>query len=145
MNKLFTISLPVLLLVCFLPGCASVVTGDIERVRVITYPPEAVVTVTDDKGYLLYKGVTPANIPMRKSSGFFQRQDFDMSIEREGYEPVYMTLQGVTSSWYVAGNALLLPSGLGLLGWLVVDPFTGAMWTYEPQYVELNLLQSQVK
>ena len=146
MKNLLTVcmSVSVLFAVTFLGGCASVVSGDVERVRVITYPSEAVVTVTDDRGYLLYKGVTPANISMRKSPGFFERQDFNMLIERERYESVYMALQGVTSSWYVAGNALLLPTGIGLLGWLVIDPYTGAMWTYEPHHVELNLLPSKV-
>lgn len=39
------------------------------------------------------------------------------------------------NGWYLAGNILLG----GLIGWIIVDPITGGMWTLSPEEISLNL------
>jgi len=39
------------------------------------------------------------------------------------------------SAWYVAGNFVFG----GLIGWLIVDPLTGGMWTISPENVDASM------
>jgi len=44
-------------------------------------------------------------------------------------------LEGTPGGWYIGGN-LLFGGGMG---WLIVDPSTGAMWTLEPADMSVTL------
>jgi hypothetical protein len=56
-----------------------------------------------------------------------------MTFQKEGYEPQTATLQKELDAWYL-GNILLG----GLIGMLIVDPLTGAMWKLPPE-ISVNL------
>jgi hypothetical protein len=47
-------------------------------------------------------------------------------------------LFSTVDGWYVAGNLFLG----GLIGWLVIDPASGAMWKIDPEYVNVSLENS---
>ncbi len=57
-----------------------------------------------------------------------------MRFTKDGYEPRELTLSGTMSGWYI-GNILFG----GLIGMLVVDPQTGAMYRLEPKSLEVTL------
>jgi hypothetical protein len=44
-------------------------------------------------------------------------------------------LQGRTGGWYLGGNLLFG----GSIGYLIVDPVTGAMWTLAPEDINVTL------
>lgn len=43
--------------------------------------------------------------------------------------------KSMEAGWYIAGNLLVG----GILGWLIVDPLSGAMWTLSPAQVDARL------
>ena len=59
-------------------------------------------------------------------NGFFSRASYVVTFEKENYESVSMPLKAGMDGWYI-GNVLLG----GLIGILIVDPATGAMWSLD--------------
>jgi hypothetical protein len=46
-----------------------------------------------------------------------------LTLEKEGYDKEEVNIEGDANAWYIAGNLVFG----GLIGWLIVDPATGAM------------------
>lgn len=111
--------LPTLLL-C---GCASIVSSRNYPVTLETFPPGKEVVVKDDAGKILYKGGTPMTVTLPASDGFFSGAEYSVAIVKEGKTVAQTQLSASVDPWYV-GNILFG----GLIGLLLIDPATGAMW-----------------
>jgi hypothetical protein len=129
------------LLVGVLPliGCASIMKGSNQKLKFQSQPEGAKVSVFDDSGMLVADSKTPVTIPLKKSGGYFQPAKYKVVFEAPGYEKKEIWLSGsLEAGWYLAGNFLVG----GMVGWLIVDPLTGAMWKLEPSTVSTNLDKS---
>ncbi len=118
-------------------GCASIVSKSNWPVNVTSTPPECKVTLKDKRGMEIFRGSTPTVITLPSSSGFFSGADYSLVFEKEGFEPVTVTLSSELNPWYI-GNILFG----GLIGFLVVDPATGAMFKL-PEQVHGTLAAKQ--
>jgi len=58
-----------------------------------------------------------------------------VTVDKPGYKRFETTLNTRVSAWYVGGNILFG----GLIGWLIVDPLTGGMWTISPEEVDATM------
>lgn len=114
----------------FLSGCASIVGQKIYTVTFDTDPSPAAMTIKDEGGAVLFNGQSPHTMVVRSSNGYFSRAEYMMSAKAEGYRANAMTVGATISGWYW-GNIVFG----GLIGWLIVDPLTGAMYKLEPRYV----------
>ena len=115
-------------------GCASIVHGGPRSVPVASNPPGASVVIFDRDGKEISRQTTPfvASLPMKYR--YFSPQRYRLVFEMQGYQKSEVELRPSMSGWYW-GN---LAFG-GLLGMLVVDPLTGAMYNLAPNKVEQNL------
>jgi len=115
-----------LLLSCLLfTSCASIVNDRTQTVQLQTTPWGAEVTVTDrNSGETVYSGETPAKVTLAKGDGYFSGKDYQVEFQLDGYEPRTVDLERSLSAWYWGGNIVFG----GLIGYLIVDPITGAMW-----------------
>lgn len=105
-------------------GCASIISDDQYAVTINSSPDEADFAITNtDNGMIVMKGKTPSTVTLDASNGFFDGADYQISFEKEGYDSTMFPLDSSIDGWYV-GNILFG----GLLGLLIVDPATGAMW-----------------
>ncbi len=104
-------------------GCASIVSDSNYLVRIDSTPPEARFVVRNEDGLNVHQGRTPATVSLPAEAGFFDGETYEVTFEKEGYTPVNRTLDSSVDPWY-AGNILFG----GLIGILVVDPATGAMF-----------------
>jgi hypothetical protein len=86
------------------------------------------VTLKNKRGIKILKGTIPTVITLPSSSGFFSGADYSLVFEKDGFEPVTVTLSSELNPWYI-GNILFG----GLIGFLVVDPATGAMFRLPEQ------------
>lgn len=129
----------VVLLIAGLSGCASIVSGGRQDVRFSSTPSGAQVSIYDEYESLVWTGATPVTANMERGSGFFRGARYRVEIELEGYETatVFIT-PDLNGFWYLAGNLFLG----GVIGWLVVDPATGAMWNLRPEVVNARMNQS---
>lgn len=111
----------VFFLIC--SGCASIVSKTDYPVSIHSTPEQAAFVIKNKKGREVHRGLTPASITMKASAGFFQGESYTVVFAKEGYEEVVATLNATLDGWYV-GNIIFG----GLIGILIVDPATGAMW-----------------
>lgn len=118
-------------------GCASIVSKSNWPVNVTSSPPECRVTLKDKRGMEIFRGTTPTVITLPSSSGFFSGADYSLVFEKEGFEPVTVTLSSELNPWYI-GNILFG----GIIGFLVVDPATGAMFKL-PEHVHGSLAEKK--
>ena len=96
--------------------------------------PEANVIVKDENGTEVYKGVTPVEIILKTKSDFFKGKNYTITFSQEGYADNTMLIDTNLDNWYF-GNICFG----GVIGMLIVDPITGAMWKLSARELETNL------
>ena len=106
-----------------LAGCASIVSKSEYPVAITSNPIGADFVVKRDSGVPVASGVTPATIVLPASEGYFQPAKYTIEYKRKGVvQSVPLTAK--IDGWYF-GNLLF---GGVIIGMLIVDPATGAMW-----------------
>ena len=105
-----------------LAGCASIVSKSEYPVSITSNPTGADFVVKKSNGLPISSGVTPATITLAASDGYFKPARYTVEFRRKGVvQSVPLTAK--IDGWYF-GNILIG----GLIGLLIVDPATGAMW-----------------
>jgi len=104
-------------------GCASIVSKSQYPVTITSNPVGATVTVKNKSGVEIHRAVTPATISLSASNGFFSSARYTLEFQKEGHLPGSTSFSAGLDGWYF-GNILLG----GIIGMLIVDPATGAMW-----------------
>lgn len=129
MNKQLLSTLFVLTFGGILTGCASIVSKSDYPVRLTSQPSDARVTVVDENGREFLDGRTPTTVTLPTKAGFFEGKDYKVTFTKDGYSTHTASIQRGVDGWYIGGNLLLG----GVIGWLIVDPSTGAMWTLQEE------------
>lgn len=122
--------LPLLALTCLLTSCASILSESKYSVTFDSNPTGADLTIRDEKGQIVHSGRAPTAVTLDASAGFFSRGRYDVEATLPGYDPASSRLSGKLDGWYW-GNILFG----GLIGMLIVDPATGAMWKLPERHV----------
>lgn len=104
-------------------GCASIVGESRYPVAVSSAPPGASFEITDKNGTVVHSGNTPSTVTLKSGKGYFSGQTYTLRFKKEGYPDKTIELDSSLSGWYW-GNILLG----GVIGMLIVDPLTGAMY-----------------
>jgi len=126
--KLLSI-LPFLALV----NCATVVSKSSYPVSFTSNPSGCKVVVRNDKGAVVHQGVTPSSAVLSARGGYFKPASYTVDFSKSGRPAQSIQLTATLDGWYF-GNLLVG----GLIGMLVIDPSTGAMWSL-PENVTANL------
>lgn len=111
-------------------GCASIVSKSVYPVTFDSSPSGADIVITDAKGHRIFEGRAPTTLTLSSKKGFFQGATYTIEATLEGREPGTTTLNAGLDGWYI-GNLLFG----GLIGMLIIDPATGAMWTLDERVV----------
>lgn len=112
-----------LLSVLFLSSCASIVSKSTYPVMITSNPGDAEVEIINKRGHLYAEGITPLTVRLKAGSSFFSQECYTVNFRKPGYRDVSLMLTCSIDGWYF-GNLLLG----GLIGMLIIDPATGAMW-----------------
>ena len=115
-------------------GCASMFTKSTYPVTVNSTPAGADVVITDKKGKEVFVGETPAVVKLKSSAGFFSKAEYTVKISSPGHQDFITTIGADIEGWYFA-NILLG----GIIGMLIVDPATGAMWSLDTSNINAKL------
>lgn len=115
-------------------SCASIVSKSSYPVFIESTPIGAKISITDKKGMEVYSGNTPTTIKLKASNGFFSRARYQVKFEEPGYDSRTIPIEYKLDGWYF-GNILFG----GLIGMLIVDPATGAMFKLETEYLHADL------
>ncbi|HEX2478414.1 MAG TPA: hypothetical protein VHK45_03985 [Geminicoccaceae bacterium] len=120
-----------------LAACASIVSDSKEMVTINSSPPAAQIAIADQSGIEVYRGTTPATVTLDASAGYFDGQKYTITFSKAGYKPATVQVDSRINGWYV-GNIVFG----GFIGWLVVDPLTGAMWALDSEHVSGSLAET---
>lgn len=118
-------------------GCASIVSQSSWPVAIKSNPDQAKFTITNQKGDVIHTGITPSTVSLSSGAGYFDGESYKIKFSREGYDDTISTLDSKINGWYF-GNFLFG----GLIGLLVIDPSTGAMWKL-PESIQQELPQNK--
>jgi hypothetical protein len=124
MKQLALLTLPL-----FITGCATIFESGAKPVTIESSVPAANFTVTNRAGHVVHSGVTPQRITLNNGAGYFKKEEYSIKMHKDGYEDANGTLAPNVAGWYY-GNLL---AG-GLIGMLIVDPNTGAMYKLPDEY-----------
>ncbi|MDX9959688.1 MAG: hypothetical protein RBT68_14710 [Spirochaetia bacterium] len=117
-------------------GSATIMKGGEQNMSFTSDPKDAPVSVYNSSGIVVAGGRTPITLPISRGDGYFKPGKYRVVFEAPGYSPKEIWLTGsLEAGWYLVGNLFLS----GWIGWLVVDPITGAMWNLKPSVVSANL------
>lgn len=105
-------------------SCATVFNRPVQPVKVTSEPSGMSFTVKTPDGEVVGQGVTPGEVRLKTSSAYFRPATYQFEFRRGGKLIGTRTLTGELSGWYV-GNVLIG----GLIGMIVIDPLSGAMFT----------------
>lgn len=115
-------------------SCASIVSRSRYPVTFTTNPPGAGITIENRDGLKVYGGNTPATVMLNSSAGYMRREHYKITFYFPGQEPKVSYLSAQLNGWYF-GNILIGR----LLGMLIVDPATGAMYRIPDIYRHENV------
>ncbi|GAB3652892.1 hypothetical protein GCM10028791_22670 [Echinicola sediminis] len=120
-------------------SCASIVSKSSYPIYIDSTPVGAKISITDKKGIEIYTGKTPTTIKLKSSNGFFSKARYQVKFEELGYDSRTVPVEYKLDGWYF-GNILFG----GLIGMLIVDPATGAMYKLETEYLNETLERATI-
>lgn len=120
----------------FVCSCATIVSKSSRPITISSVPEQANVVITDETGTKIHAATTPTTVTLKTGAGYFQGKEYAVLVSKEGYQDQTVRISKTLNGWYI-GNIVFG----GLIGWLIVDPISGAMWTLSPQQVNVSLEQ----
>ncbi len=121
-------------------GCATIVHSGPRAISVASTPPGAKVSIYDRSNTLVQTNTTPFVAQLSTKYGYFKGQAYRLVLEMPAHATAEVNLQSSVSGWYF-GNLVFG----GLIGMLIVDPVTGAMYNLKPEKIEQPLTASQAE
>lgn len=117
----------------FIASCASIVGKSEYPITISSDPEEVTITVVNRSGETVFKGKTPTTVTLPAKAGFFKGENYTVTFLKEGFASHTAQIERGVSGWYILGNLVFG----GLIGWFIVDPATGAMWTLKNLHANL--------
>lgn len=122
-------------------GCATIVSDSYYPVAIQSNPSGAEFTITNRKGDQIASGITPQTIVLPAGSGYFKGEKYVINYKK-GKVKKSVLLDSTIDGWYLGGNLLFG----GLIGYLIVDPISGAMFKLPPSVdADLSSNKSSLK
>jgi hypothetical protein len=117
-------------------SCASIVKSGPQSISFNSDPSGAILSVYDmNNDKEIINATTPHTATLKRGAGYFKKAKYQVKVSKQGYNEKEMVIEGKANGWYIGGNILFG----GLIGWFIVDPSTGSMWTLQPENVDIEL------
>jgi hypothetical protein len=119
-----------------LGACATIIGQPTQLIPIASSPSGASIVITDETGIEVFKGETPTTVTLPKSTGrYWGKKNFSVQISKPGHQAQIIPVMASANGWYIAGNFVFG----GLIGWFVVDPLNGNMYTLSPDAISAGL------
>ena len=119
-------------------GCATIFSKSEYEVNFNTSPKEAEVVVKDMDGYIVGSCTTPCNLTLKAGEAYFERKVYRVIYRKEGYKEKRSTISASFDKWYY-GNLFFTK----ILGGVILDPMTGAMYKIETRNINKTLTKDK--
>ena len=118
-------------------SCATIVSKSSWPFSIQTDPPGAYVTITNKKGIEIFNKRTPTALLLKSGAGFFSKESYTIALSMAGYETKKINVECKINGWYF-GNILIG----GIIGMLIIDPASGAMYKLDSEGVSETMVRS---
>jgi hypothetical protein len=115
-----------------LSACATIIGSTTQPVTFKSTPEGVTLSITNRAGEKIHTGITPATVTLNRGAGYFKAESYTVKYEKEGFTPKEFMVAGNVNGWYF-GNIIF---GGVVLGMLIVDPLSGAMFTLDTDKVD---------
>jgi hypothetical protein len=112
-------------------GCATIMNRGPREIPIASQPAGAKVSIYNRANQLVTTETTPFVAQLTPKHRFFVGNRYRVRFEMEGYEPAEVTLKPRIGAWYFSNFVFG-----GVVGFLIVDPATGAMFRLLPEEVD---------
>ncbi|MFU2080345.1 hypothetical protein ACLSZ5_06625 [Avibacterium avium] len=112
-----------------LTGCATILSESKYPVAIKSEPSGAEFTIKNAKGEIISRGTTPQTVTLKAGDGYFKKAEYTITFQK-GKSVSTVNVTPNVDGWYI-GNLLFG----GLVGFLIVDPITGAMYKLPEQVI----------
>jgi hypothetical protein len=133
-QTMMRLAIVVIALPGLLSSCATILSKSSYPVHISTEPSGATVSVTDKHNKEVFKGQSPADVTLKSGAGFFAKAEYQVKLTAPGYAEQVVPINFKINGWYF-GNLLIG----GVIGMLIVDPATGAMWKLDTPPLKVSL------
>lgn len=116
--------------ILFTTGCATIVSDSSYPVNISSDPSGQTFEVRNRNGLLVNSGTTPSTMMLKAGAGYFKKEMYEIKFTSGKYKDRRFTLEPKVDGWYAFGNLVFG----GLVGYLIVDPLTGAMYKLPEQF-----------
>lgn len=121
-----------------LSGCASIISGKTQTMTFQSTPELSDITILNRDGKKIHVGKAPITVSLNRGAGFFVPERYTVIFEKEGYEKKEIKVTPSMNGWYI-GNILFG----GIIGLLIIDPATGAMYSLNTK--DTNVVLNDLK
>ena len=123
----------VLTIPILISSCATIFGHSSYPMNIRTNPTGANIIITDKHHKAIYKGTSPATVTLQSGAGFFSKAQYQVTLSSPNYNEQIIPIIYKLNGWYF-GNIFI-----GLLGFLIIDPATGAMWKLASPKINVTL------
>jgi hypothetical protein len=116
-----------------LTNCATIFSSfQNKQTTIDSVPSKLSFTVTDRDGKVISQGTTPSTVTLPPSYGYFKAGTYTVEVKKGNKVIGKETVSSGLNGWYFGNIAIG-----GLIGMLIVDPLTGAMYS-SPDTITVN-------
>lgn len=133
-TRVFAMCSAAIAALCFY-GCASIVSRSDYNIPIQSNVPARV--EIRNRGEHVTTINAPTTLSLSSKSAFFVPARYTFTFKRDGYDDVVKTRGAYLNGWYI-GNIIFG----GLIGILIVDPATGAMWRLDENPIGVEYLEA---
>jgi hypothetical protein len=94
------------------------------------------VCIKDRMGKDIYKGATPDTVTLERGSGYFRKSEYFVHLSKEGFEEQIIPVYHKINRYYYTNIPFL-----NLLGLLIIDPVSGAMWSPTINEIKVEMIK----
>jgi hypothetical protein len=121
-----------LALVLVVTGCASIVSGTTQKIKIASKPSDAKIVITQLNSVTetnVWEGKTPAAVKLSRKSSYL------VKITREGYQATEVPVEYKSMNGWIWGNIIF-----GGFPGIIVDSLTGAAANIGPDEISVELV-----
>jgi hypothetical protein len=135
--KLIFKSVTIIVVMFFVSSCASIVSSSKWPLTVNSDPVGAKIVITNKGGEEIFHGTTPATMKLKSGAGYFAKETYSVKLQMDGFADKTVPVNCKLNGWFI-GNLVFG----GLVGILIVDPLTGAMYKLDTKTINTQLTKA---
>ncbi len=133
MKKYMYIVTATVLITCMY-SCATIFSSSKYPVQFKSTPNKVLVEIIDRDGVMVYQGETPAVVQLKANKGFMKKAIYNIKFSKNGFTSKSYSISATLDQWYWANLVLG-----GVIGMLIVDPASGAMFQINTPFIDAVL------